>query len=436
MPCDGPSTPDGARTILVQLQDITGSGRALGFTEPGSHSSQLTGENAEPTSLTIDYSVREGPGYPTVPQQLLDGIFQPHVLGLLRGPLAERPVDVAFVGSVNGNGQIKVRPLLAALERSTGSTQNDAGKDDNDVACHCGSASCADQPSATRHYVVVPIRHDGSVLGLLSIFDAAESSYAVAEQPIQLLADRLGSSLATSLLREARDQAQTDRLLVADRLLELTYEQRELLEQLANIETRERALLAEAVHDDPMQLIVAAMMRLDNVRLEVPGALGEELDRVATVLETSVERLRTIITAIGPPDLSEGLGVALRNLAEGIFLGTTSVVTVIGPTRVHLSAPANAAAFGILREALVNTRQHANARNVILRLEECGDRVVLSVADDGVGAESLNAQDGHIGVATMLARANAENAQLDLDTTPGLGTTVVLTVPMGGPAAP
>ena len=288
-----------------------------------------------------------------------------------------------------------------------------------------------------RHFIVAPVRHEGAVLGLLSIFRTPDTPYQPGdEQPVQLLADRVGSALAESRLREVRDQERVERRAVADRLLELTYEQRELLEQLASTETRERALLADAVHDDPMQMIVAAILRIDYLRLQVAGEQGDELDRVATLLETSVERLRKLIVAITPPDLSDGLGVALRNLAEGIFIGTTSVVTVIGPTNVSLNPPAKATAYRIMREALVNARKHAQAGNVTLRLEEHDGSVMLSLTDDGVGAASLKAEPGHFGLATMRARANAEDAQLHIDSTPGLGTTVVLTLPMTDSRAP
>ncbi len=434
---DRPPAPDGSRTILVHVRDVTGTGRAPQRGQAGAQSDEPTGDAAASKVFAVDYSVMDGLEHWGGRGELLDGVLQPHVLDLLGGSPADWPVAVASSGPVNGTGQVLIRSLAETAEGQTGSQlsqpQDAIPADtpaDSDLNANGARPYSPLRQGESRHYIVAPIRHEGSVLGLLSVFGNTASS-GVGEHPIQLLADRVGSSLASSLLGETRDRAKADRLAVADRLLELTCEQRELLEQLVTIETRERALLAEAVHDDPMQLIVAAMMRLDNVRLQVDGELGEELDQVAVVLETSVERLRTVITAIVPPDLSEGLGIALRNLAEGIFLGTTSVVTVTGPASVPLTPLANAAAFGILREALVNTRKHAHARNVTVRLEERGDHVVISVTDDGVGAESLNAERGHIGVATMQARASAENAELALNTRPGRGTTVVLTVPMG-----
>ena len=77
----------------------------------------------------------------------------------------------------------------------------------------------------------------------------------------------------------------------------------------------------------------------------------------------------------------------------------------------RLNPPAKATAYRIMREALVNARKHAQAGNVTLRLEEHDGSVMLSLTDDGVGAASLKAEPGHFGLATMRARANAEDAQ-------------------------
>ena len=55
--------------------------------------------------------------------------------------------------------------------------------------------------------------------------------------------------------------------------------------------------------------------------------------------------------------------------------------------------------------------------------------MIARLTDDGVGAISLDAGPGHLGMATMRARADAEGARLDITCTPGAGTTVVLTLP-------
>ena len=56
-------------------------------------------------------------------------------------------------------------------------------------------------------------------------------------------------------------------------------------------------------------------------------------------------------------------------------------------------------------------------------------RSIARLTDDGVGATRLNAGPGHLGMATMRARAEADGGRLDVTSAPGAGTTVVLTLP-------
>ncbi|MET0967493.1 MAG: ATP-binding protein, partial [Nakamurella sp.] len=282
-----------------------------------------------------------------------------------------------------------------------------------------------------QHYISAAVRHDGLVLGYLHVHRAnLDNPYEDGDDHlIQVLADRIGSAIAESRIRELMEQQLTERSAIAKRLHQLIAEQRELLEQLSGVEERERILLAEAIHDGPMQLVVAVMMRLETMGMN-GGRMDEvQLEISIETLETSIRNLRTLIIALTPPDLSRGLGVALRQLAEGIFMGTTTEITVLGLAHVHLTALSKGNAHRILREALVNTRKHARATHVVLELTEENNTVIARLTDDGVGATSFDAGPGHLGMATMRARADAEGARLDISCSPGRGTTVVLTLP-------
>jgi signal transduction histidine kinase len=282
-----------------------------------------------------------------------------------------------------------------------------------------------------QHFISAAVRHDGVVLGYLRVYRAArDRPYQVGDDDlIQVLADRIGYVIAGSRVRQLLEHQRTENRAVADRLQELTTEQRELLEQLAEVEERERTLLAEAIHDGPMQLVVAVMMRLENSGIAQESIDDVELERLIVTLETSIQRLRTLIVALTPPDLSSGLGMALRKLAEGIFLGTATQITVTGAAHVNLTVLSKCNAHRILREALVNARKHAQAGHVVLELTEHHGTVIARLTDDGVGARSLDAGPGHLGMATMRARAEADGGRLDVTSVPGAGTTVVLTLP-------
>jgi len=210
---------------------------------------------------------------------------------------------------------------------------------------------------------------------------------------------------------------------------ELKDRQRKLLDRLADIETRERSMLAEVIHDEPVQLIVAAILRVDSLGRRLSTTDSQEMERVATMLELAVDKLRNLIViALTPPDLTDGLGAALRDLALGIFAGT-AVFELIGDAHVNLTDAAKSSAYQVFREALINVRQHARSQYVTLRLAERNGMVEMMLVDDGVGSESLDAGAGHLGIATMRARADAAGGMLRIDSTPGAGTTVTLSLP-------
>lgn len=287
------------------------------------------------------------------------------------------------------------------------------------------------------HFIAAPVRHSGEVLGVLSVFRAdPQASFAAGDEDlVQVLADRIGAAVDESRLQEWLEQQRQERKVISSRLVQLTTEQRELLDQLSQVEERERVLLAEAIHDDPMQLVIAVAMRLEILAMK-SGAFATEIAELVDLLEASVGRLRTLITALSPPDLAGGLGPALRRLAEGIFIGTPTRIRTDATDLPALGAAATDAAFRIFREALVNARKHAQARAIELTLRQEGSRVVISLRDDGVGTDSFDAGPGHLGMMTMRARAATEGGLLTVRSRPGEGTTVTLTMSNGAPAPP
>ena len=281
------------------------------------------------------------------------------------------------------------------------------------------------------HVISAPIRYDGRLVGRLRVFRfEPDNPFQPGDDDLlQVLADRTGAAIVERRMRAQLELQRTQARVIGDRLKELTAEQRELLDQLAGVEERERTLLAEAIHDGPMQLIVAVMMRLENLGISGSNADMQEVEELVDTLETSVQRLRTLIVALTPPDLTEGMAAALNDLAQGIFIGTGTQITFAGVRHVPLTPLRKQNALRILREALVNVRKHARAQHVLVELEQADGQVIARIVDDGVGAHELDAGPGHLGMATMRARASAEGGHLDVRGIPDVGTTVTLMLP-------
>lgn len=307
---------------------------------------------------------------------------------------------------------------------------------------------------SVAHFISAPVRHDGEVHGFVRAFrlDPDQPFEAGDDDLLQVLADRVGAALGESRVRSLLERAHDGGRTIADRVRRLTTDQRELLAQLSRVEERERLMLAEAIHDGPMQLVVAATMRLDalGVRLDEPAGPAGPLDgptaaaeagRLVDLLEEAITELRTLVTALTPPEISDaleqGLGPALRRLADGVLvLDGRAHVEVTGVDRVGLSRPRQVTVLRIMREALTNVRKHARATHVRIHLAEAGGAVTVTLRDDGVGTSSLDAGPGHLGMATMRGRAAAEGGILDVRSSPGEGTVVILrlsTDPSGHP---
>jgi signal transduction histidine kinase len=102
---------------------------------------------------------------------------------------------------------------------------------------------------------------------------------------------------------------------------------------------------------------------------------------------------------------------------------------------VRLTPEREIAIFRIAQEALSNVTRHAQARHVEMRVEFGEARLAISIRDDGEGfagpsAPSDLASAGHYGLLGMQERAELIGAALQIESSPGNGTKVVLVVPL------
>ena len=91
----------------------------------------------------------------------------------------------------------------------------------------------------------------------------------------------------------------------------------------------------------------------------------------------------------------------------------------------------NTALFRIVQEALTNVVRHADASNVSISLEQKNNALVLSVHDDGRGFDvDLNGTHPSLGILGMRERTSMIGATFELQSQPGTGTGIIVTVPL------
>jgi signal transduction histidine kinase len=210
-----------------------------------------------------------------------------------------------------------------------------------------------------------------------------------------------------------------------------------LLLDLIRAQELERAQLAAGVHDDSLQVITAAMLRLQQLRHRIrdPETL-EVLARLEETISLAADRLRRLIFDFRPPALErQGLAAALRDILSRMADETGVQVRLSDELDVDPPHETRLLLFRIAQEALTNVERHAQASRVNVQLSEQDGGYLVRVADDGVGVRpgqiARTSRAGHLGVTLMRERAEFAGGWFRLDSTPSGGTTVSVWVPDG-----
>jgi signal transduction histidine kinase len=267
----------------------------------------------------------------------------------------------------------------------------------------------AELPAPSGPLTATLLERDGTRLGAL-VHDAA-----LREEPELLEAVAAAARLA--LHNDALARRAEERLV----------EVRASRERLVEATDAERRRLERDLHDGAQQRLLGLAFRLRDLerRAGETGdiALADELYALASDLEEAMAQIRSLARGIRPPLLVEsGLGAALSALAEG------SPVPIEADVRVPRRLPdaVESTAYFAAGEALANVLRHADAGRVRLTAAEHDGRLVVTVADDGVGGAALG--DG-TGLAGLADRAAALGGSVSVDSPPGAGTTIIVDLP-------
>jgi two-component system, NarL family, sensor histidine kinase DegS len=208
----------------------------------------------------------------------------------------------------------------------------------------------------------------------------------------------------------------------------------------------ERARVARELHDGAIQALFGIEMKIEALRRRTTLSatqMDAELGEVQQLLQSEVLALRELMQALRPIELetSDQLPDVLASLVERFRRDTgVSARFVYGGGPMSLPASAALELARIVQEALVNVRKHSRARNVLVRLTNTDQRCTLVIEDDGQGFEfkgRLSARElekRRVGPAIIKERARIAGAQLAVDSAPGLGARLELTLDAGAHA--
>ena len=213
-------------------------------------------------------------------------------------------------------------------------------------------------------------------------------------------------------------------------------QRRELARRLEHAQEEERRRIAADIHDDPIQVMSAVDLRLQMLAASGRAVDAQELLDVHEIVLRSIDRLRSLLFELRPGALDrEGLVVALRQYLDHSAHGSGWAVEVVDELTSEPAPELRAAMYRMAQEAVTNARKHANASHVGVEVATVEDGVRIRIRDDGDGfvPSKVDApRPGHIGLSTMVERAELVGGWCRIESAPGQGTLVECWLPADG----
>lgn len=210
----------------------------------------------------------------------------------------------------------------------------------------------------------------------------------------------------------------------------LLRERRVLLERQQTAREQVRAELATTLHDGLVQTLVELSFTLN---LAEDGLQPLDAGTLRRIVDRALAESRGLLEDMQPPTLRHGVSRAVDELAADWRERGLLDVRVTGDPLPRMAAWRESLLYRVVVEMLRNILRHAQGPAEVHQKREA-ERVVLTITDQGPGISredrAAAANSGHLGLLLSAERMAALGGSLDVDSTPGEGTTIVLHCPI------
>lgn len=412
-PTTGPSQASAAEAYHLEVVDPSGIAvLVVGADEhpgqPSRHFPAIKGLMAARTAAALLHE-------PGPPDQ-----FEPHVMAAVPLPsspfyvVLEQPLDVALALPNQLRQQLVLTTALGFLAALV-------------------------LASVTTRLVVKPTEQLTIAAERMARGDLATPIDVNAQDEVGKLAESLDAMRGR--LRSAYEAIEGTNRELERRVAERTARLGQLLHLTISAQEEERRRMARELHDETAQTLAALSIALDRARDELGGAPAGAAEQIRAAKEIATHLLaetRRLIMGLRPTVLDDmGLLPAIRWYSESYLSDRGVEVTIdADPSPPRLPGHTEVALYRIMQEAITNVAKHAQARHVRIQLSFSDGMVTVSVADDGRGfnVDEALGQVGpgteSVGLLGMQERVRLLNGRLEIRSTEGGGTTVVVQAPV------
>lgn len=209
--------------------------------------------------------------------------------------------------------------------------------------------------------------------------------------------------------------------------------------KIISAQEEERKRIARDIHDGPAQSLANLIIKAEVCEklLEVDWEkTKEELQELKRCTRDSIKDIRKIIYNLRPMSIDDlGFVPALQRYIEKFQSDTDITVDFIILSQVALEDSIKSVSiFRIIQEVLNNTRKHAQATFVTIRIETNRSNISISIADNGVGfnvedTKLQEKEDGGFGLVNIKERVELLNGTVEIKSEKDQGTTVIVNIP-------
>lgn len=213
-------------------------------------------------------------------------------------------------------------------------------------------------------------------------------------------------------------------------------QQNELFNAIVSTQDKERKRIAQDIHDSLGSVLSAAKLKLSSLEESKKPFSGDQLEKYQTTLillnEASSE-LRNISHNIMPATLSKlGLVAAIGNVVDKISTNTGLHISFTAyKLEERLEETVEVSIYRIILELINNIVKHAAATKSSIQLVRYPAYINLMIEDDGKGfnKEEVSDEKKGIGLGNILSRVEYLKGTMEIDSSPGKGTTFIIEIP-------
>lgn len=272
--------------------------------------------------------------------------------------------------------------------------------------------------------IIVAMKHKEKLIGYLNVFFA---NHREDREDEMILLKGIAEESALAIMNAHLYQA-------------LRHEEQaraKLLSSLITAQEDERMRIARELHDETSQSLNALLVGLDVLRISIksdPERIETHLHNLKKITEEMLTNIHRLIANLRPALLDDlGLVAAISWYAD-LRLSPAGIGFEFDyDFNTRLPPSIETTFFRITQEAITNIVRHANATEVHISLTESKDGVTLSITDNGVGFDTQILQHPDpprgLGLRGMLERTNILGGYFELQSAPGRGTRIVITLP-------